>query len=81
MESSNILYYVVYVAVPSLPDVATEAVVLAPSVPPGQEQDGSSVVDLAEFSISRVINRQFSGQQTFLALALGVLIATVYVYS
>lgn len=55
-------FCLVFVALPTLPAVATEAVVLAPSIPPGQEQDGSSGVDLAEFSISRVINRQFSGQ-------------------
>lgn len=51
-----------FVALPSLPDVATEAVVLAPSGPLGEEQDGNLPVDLGEFSISRVINRQFSGK-------------------
>lgn len=44
--------------VPSLPAVATEAVVLAPTI---KEEDRSEEEDLGEFSISRVINRQFSG--------------------
>lgn len=51
-----------FVALPSLPTVATEAVVLAPQVVPGQEQQ-EGLSDLAEFSISRVLNRQYSGQQ------------------
>lgn len=44
----------------SLPDVATEAVILAPSVTL-RDQDGSHVDDLVEFSISKEINRQFPG--------------------
>ncbi len=49
----------VCVGIPSLPDVATEAVILAPSV---REEDRTEEGDLGEFSISRVINRQFSGE-------------------
>ena len=46
----------------SLPDVATEAVILAPQVPLGGEEDRTEEEGLGEFSISRVINRQFSGE-------------------
>ena len=50
--------------VPSLPDVATEAVVLTPSMILGVEQEGGSngVPGLGEFPISRVINKQFSSE-------------------
>ena len=47
------------VGIPSLPDVATEAVILAPSI---KEEDRTDGGNLGEFSISRVINRQFSGE-------------------
>ena len=58
---NNIIYYYYYYYyyymsdVPGIPDVATEAVVLVPSVP----SDDVGVNDLGEFSISRVINRQY----------------------
>jgi hypothetical protein len=49
-------------AVPSLPDVATEAVILAPSLVLGDQEGENSVSQLEEFSISKIINRQFSGE-------------------
>ncbi len=51
------------VGLPSHPDVATEAVILAPQVPLGGEEDRTEEEEgLGEFSISRVFNRQFSGE-------------------
>lgn len=52
-----------FVAVPSLPDVATEAVILTPSMITGDpEGETGAVPGLEEFSISKIINRQFSGE-------------------
>lgn len=49
----------VCVGIPSLPDVATEAVILAPTV---KKEDRTEEGDLGEFAISREINREFSGK-------------------
>ena len=58
-------------AVPSLPDVATEAVILTPSMIMGDQEASETVgvPGLEEFSISRIINRQFSGEWMELSVA------------
>ncbi len=55
----------------SLPVVATEAVLLVSSGSGGNQENDPCSDDLGEFSISRVINRQFSGTQNFTPLTLG----------